>query len=91
MSELKAYQVGDCDVVAAYTPESAVKIMNEMAGNIDGDIFAFSVDDTKLVSDDILDSMKYYDLDEAETVYLERSLRQDIALMTEEQYAYGWE
>lgn len=92
MSELKAYQVGDCDVVAAYTPEGAVEFMNDMAGyNEEGSLFTFDPEDVKLVCEGILDARQYYDLDEGKTVELDTSLREDLALMTEPQYIYGWE
>ena len=92
MSELKAYQVGDCDVVAAYTPEQAIEVLNEVCGYTEDSVFKFSVDeDVTLVNDELLDATMYYDLDEAVYVQLETTMRQDLALMTEPQYIYGWE
>lgn len=93
MSELKAYQVGECDVVAAYTPEQAIEVLREVCGYpIEDDcMFDITIEDVKLVSDGILDARQYYDLDEGKTVDLETSLREDLALLTEPQYFYGWE
>lgn len=92
LQELKAYQVGDCDVVAAYTPEQAIEVLNDVCGYpIAENVFDFTLEDVKLVSDGILDARQYYDLDEGKTVNLETSLREDLALLTEPQYFYGWE
>jgi len=91
MSELKAYQVGDCDVVAAYTPEQAIEVLSVVCGYPHNETFDFTLEEVKLVSDGILDARQFYDLDEAVTINLETSLREDLALMTEPQYIYGWE
>ncbi len=92
MSELKAYQVGDCDIVAAYTPEGAIKVLNLMCGySEDDNAYDLTVEDVKLVSESILDARSYYDLDDAVVVHLETSLREDLAAMTSPQYVYGWE
>lgn len=91
MSELKAYQVGDCDVVAAYTPEQAFEVLNEMAGYTQDGVFSFELNDVKLVDDQVLDATMYYDLDEGKTVHLETTLRQDLLVLTEAGYLYGWE
>lgn len=50
--ELKAYQVGDNDIVAHYTPEQALEFLRRFCGYTD----EFSLDDVELTSDDLLDT-----------------------------------
>ncbi|MEN1620142.1 hypothetical protein AAIG99_31445, partial [Pseudomonas aeruginosa] len=44
--ELKAYQVGDNDIVAAYDPAGAIQVLCKQGGYADDD---FTVDDVELV------------------------------------------
>lgn len=88
MNNLKAYQVGDCDVVAAYDEAGAIRVLEEMCGYTDGE---FSHYDVKLVSSERLDSKQAFDIDEGVMIDLESTLREDIAAMTEPTYCYGWE
>lgn len=85
---LKAYQVGDTDIVAAYSPAGAVDVLCEQAGYPRSD---YTLGDVKLVGRKLLDSMQIFDQDEGKVEQLETSLRQDVAAMTEPAYVYGWE
>ena len=88
MNNLKAYQVGDCDVVAAYDEAGAIKVLEDIRGYPEGE---FSHYDVKLVSTERLDAKKAFDIDEGVMIDLESTLREDIASMTEPAYCYGWE
>ncbi len=80
--ELKAYQVGDNDIVAHYTPEQALEFLRRFCGYTD----EFSLDDVELTSDDLLDTeMHEEDGTPAGT------LRAHLAAATEPCYLHGWE
>lgn len=85
---LKAYQVGDNDIVAAYDVAGAIKVLADMGGYAPGD---FDEDDVALVGDLVLDNTEAYDQDEGKTVALERTLRQELEALTEPAYLRGWE
>ncbi|WAB92014.1 hypothetical protein OSS47_28530 [Pseudomonas citronellolis] len=85
---LKAYQVGDNDIVAAYDPAGAIAVMCEECGYEPED---FTLDEVALVRDEVLDVMQAYDQDEGKVVPLEKSLRQELAELTEPTYMLGWE
>lgn len=81
--ELKAYQVGDNDIVAHYTPEQALDCLRRFCG-YNGD--EFSIDDVELASDDLLDAeMHEEDGTPAGT------LRADLVATNEPCYLHGWE
>ena len=80
--ELKAYQVGDNDIVAHYTPEQALEFFRRFCGS-GGD---FSVDDVELVGNDQLDEpMHEEDGTPAGT------LRVHLSAAPEPCYLHGWE
>lgn len=85
---LKAYQVGDYDIVAAYTPEGAITVLCEQTGWPRED---HAQDKVQLVSDTHLDSLKVFNQDEGKTEKLETSLRQDVEALDAPAYMYGWE
>jgi len=85
---LKAYQVGDNDIVAAYDPAGAIEVMCEECGYVEED---FALDEVVLVRDEVLDVMQAYDQDEGKVVPLEKSLRQELAELTEPAHMVGWE
>jgi hypothetical protein len=85
---LKAYQVGDYDIVAAYTPEGAIEILCENFGYPRED---YTIDEVQLVSDKHLDSLEVFNVDEGKTETLQTSLRQDVAALNAPAYIYGWE
>jgi len=62
---LKAYQVGDNDIVAAYDPAGAIEVMCEECGYVEED---FALDEVVLVRDEVLDVMQAYDQDEGKVV-----------------------
>lgn len=84
---LIAYQVGDYDVVAAYSPEGAIKVLCDFNGYPDDD---FDTSDVEVVPDSLLDTLEAFDQDEGVRVQLDKSLRQEIAELTEPAYVYGW-
>lgn len=86
--QLNAYQVGDNDIVAAYDPAGAAKLLCEFCGY---PLDEFTEDDVELVSDAELDNTKAFDVDENKVVTLEKTLRQELAELTEPAYMYGWE
>lgn len=85
---LKAYQVGDNDIVAAYDEAGAIAVLCEDQGY---DLEDFTLDQVVLVRDEVLDVMQAYDQDEGKVVPLEKSLRQELAELTEPAYMVGWE
>ncbi|MNJ61348.1 hypothetical protein D3C77_571310 [compost metagenome] len=85
---LKAYQVGDYDVVAAYTPLGAIAMLCEHIGE---ELDAYDVDEVALVSDQRLDARKLNDQDLGRTVKLETSLRQDLNALDKPGYLFGWD
>ena len=85
---LKAYQVGDNDIVAAYDEAGAIALLCEYSG-YPGD--EFDLDDVELVSDKVLDSLEVYDQDEGKVIALDKSLRQEVSELTAPAYMYGWE
>jgi hypothetical protein len=86
---LSAYQVGDYDIVAAYTPAGAIALLLEMNGEGMADDYA--EDEVVLVGDKFLDSLEVFNQDEGKTEKLETSLRQDVAALTAPAYMFGWE
>ncbi|QRY79672.1 hypothetical protein JVX91_00735 [Pseudomonas sp. PDNC002] len=87
---LKAYQVGDNDIVAAYNEAGAIKILCLQCGYPEdgGD---WTVEDVQLVSDEILDETICFDQDEGKFITLDKSLRQELAELTGPEYMTGWE
>jgi hypothetical protein len=85
---LKAYQVGDNDIVAAYTPSGAIEVLCEQTDYPRSD---YTLDEVKLVGRKLLDSLEIYDQDEGKVEPLETSLRQDVAALTAPTYMFGWE
>lgn len=88
MATLNAYQVGDYDVVAAFTPEGAIAVLCEQTGE---GLDEYELDDVVLVSDKTLDNLEAFDQDEGRMVRLEMSLRQELTMLTKPTYLYGWE
>lgn len=88
MATLNAYQVGDYDVVAAFTPEGAIAVLCEQTGE---GLDEYELDDVVLVSDKTLDNLEAFDQDEDRMVRLEMSLRQELTMLTKPTYLYGWE
>lgn len=84
---LRAYQVGDNDIVAAYDPAGAIKVLSDFAGYGDD----FDESEVDLVSDKMLDNTEAFDIDEGKTITLEKTLRQELAELTEPAYLHGWE
>lgn len=85
--ELRAYQVGDNDIVAAYDPAGAIQVLEDFT--IGG--YGFDEDDVDLVSDKMLDNTEAFDQDEGKTITLEKTLRQELAERTEPGYLCGLE
>lgn len=85
---LRAYQVGDSDVVAAYDPQGAIAAMCEQTGQA---LDEWELSEVELVSDQHLDALEIYNQDEGVVEKLKTSLRQDLATLTGPAYLYGWE
>lgn len=83
MGEIQCYRVGDCDWVAAYSPEEALEIMREIAGHDD-----FDFEDVDLATDAALD-MPWVDEDDR-TVYV-GCLREYLAESDEPRWLAGTE
>ncbi|MEP9320450.1 hypothetical protein ABKS89_25115 [Pseudomonas sp. LABIM340] len=60
---LKAYQVGDYDIVAAYDEAGAIRVLLDQLGAADNH-YGYTLGDVKLVSDAVLDNRQAYDQDE---------------------------
>lgn len=84
---LTAYQVGDGDVVAAYTPSGAIAVLCAQTG--DG-LDAYCLDDVEVVDARRLDAKKYFDTEIGRTVRSQTSLRQDLRALGKPTYLYGW-
>ncbi|MGX5220294.1 hypothetical protein ACVTMO_16880 [Pseudomonas segetis] len=76
---LKAYQVGESGIVAAYTPDGAIKVICEYNGFPEDE---YSLDEVVLVSDFVLDG-------DSSPFALERSLRQTLSDFREPAYVCG--
>lgn len=85
---LRAYQVGDNDIVAAYDPAGARKVLCEFNGYPEDQ---YEDSEVELVSDKVLDNTEAFDIDEGKTITLEKTLRQELAELTEPAYLHGWE
>ena len=85
---LKAYQVGDNDIVAAFDPADAIKVLCDFSGYPYSE---FDLEDVDLVSDTMLDNIEAYDQDEGITVTLDKTLRLELEQLTEPAYLHGWE
>ncbi|MCU9528372.1 hypothetical protein [Pseudomonas mosselii] len=80
---LKAYQVGDNDIVAHYSPEEAAAFLCAYSGLPKGE---FTAEDVELVTDKFLDApMQEEDGTPAP------SLRADLQAATTPRYLHGWE
>lgn len=88
VSPLRAYQVGDSDVVAAYDPQGAIAAMCEQTGQA---LDEWELSDVKLVGNKRLDALEIYNQDEGVVEKLKTSLRQDLATLTKPAYLFGWE
>lgn len=86
--QIFAYQVGDNDIVAAYDPVGAIKVLSQFNGYPDDE---YEDSDVELVSDKVLDNTEAFDIDEGKTITLEKTLRQELAELTEPAYLHGWE
>ncbi|CAI8799755.1 DUF3006 domain-containing protein [Pseudomonas sp. IT-P74] len=86
--KLKAYQVGDNDIVAAYDPAGAIQVLCDYSGYPHAE---FNLEDVDLVSDAMLDNTEAFDQDEGKSMTLEKSLRQELEELTEPAYLHGWE
>ncbi|MGE8067086.1 hypothetical protein [Pseudomonas sp. NPDC089569] len=85
---LKAYQVGDSDIVAAFSVSGAIAVFCEQSGFPHSD---YTLSDVTRVGRKTLDSLEIFNVDEGKVEPLETSLRQDIRALTEPAYMYGWE
>lgn len=88
VQQLTAYQVGDNDIVAAYDPEGAIEVLSTYCGYAKDE---FTTDDVVLVNDETLDATEAFDQDEGKTIPLDKTLRQELAELTEPAYLHGWE
>lgn len=81
--QLQAYQVGDNDIVAHYSPQEAAAFLCEFGGYPDDE---FTSEDVELVSATFLDAqMRDEEGNECS------SLRTDLNAATEPTYLHGWE
>ncbi|MGQ7956458.1 hypothetical protein ACUTAF_01835 [Pseudomonas sp. SP16.1] len=87
VQRLVAYQVGDNDIVAAYDPAGAIQVLVDFAGYGED----FDESDVEPVSDKVLDATEAFDQDEGKIIPLEKTLRQQLAELTEPAYLHGWE
>lgn len=82
---LKAYQVGDNDIVAAFDPAGAIKALCDFSGYPYSE---FDLEDVDLAHENMLDNKEAFDQDEGKTVTLDKTLRQEFE---EPAYLHGWE
>lgn len=81
--QLVAYQVGDSDIVAHYSPEEAAAFMCEFSGYPEGE---FTVDDVEAVDASLMNApMRDEEGNECPP------LRHDLAAATVPTYLHGWE
>lgn len=86
--QLRAYQVGDSDVVAAYDPQGAIAALCKQTGQA---LDEWELSEVELVNDQRLDALEIYNQDEGVVEKLKTSLRQDLATLTGPAYLFGWE
>ncbi len=87
---LKAYQVGDNDIVAAYDEAGAIEAFYKQCGHPE-DGHGYTLDEVQLVSDRWLDAREVFDTDEGVVVKVDKTLREEMAELTEPAYLCGWE
>lgn len=83
MATLKAFQVGDNDIVAHYSPAEAVAFLCDNCGYSENE---FTVDDVFAVSDSLLD-VEMFDEDDISC----GTLRKALAAAKEPCVLHGWE
>ena len=79
---LKAYQIGANDIVAAYSPEGALAVLIELAGDLD----PLTLIDVVAIEDAELDS-PVVDEDDSPCP----TIRQMLAELCAPAYLFGWE
>lgn len=85
---LKAYQVGDSDIVAAFDPAGAIKVLSDFNGE---PLNEYALTEVALVSDALLDNRKGFNTDDGTIETLDQTLREQMAALTMPTYLYGWE
>ncbi|BGE63882.1 hypothetical protein JET89_15910 [Pseudomonas aeruginosa] len=80
---LKAYQVGDNDIVAAYDQVGAIKVLCIFCSYPDDE---YGLDEVQLVENEVQDATEANDQNEVATVTLEKTLRQELSELTEPAY-----
>lgn len=85
---LRAYQVGDFDVVAAYDPQGAIAALCEQTGQA---LDEWELSEVELVDDKRLDALEVFNKYEGVVEKLKTSLRQDLATLAKPAYLFGWE
>lgn len=86
--QLRAYQVGDQDIVAAYDPAGAIQVLTQFNGEL-ADTYELS--DVTLASDALLDNRLAFEPDDRLYILLDKSLREEMAELSEPAYLHGWE
>lgn len=84
---LQAYQVGDGDVVAAYSPEGAIAVLCAQTGDEPG---VYELDEVELIGGKRLNCKKYFDTELGRVMRTETSLRQDLRALEKPSYLHGW-
>lgn len=80
-TQLKAYQVGENDIVAAYTPEGALEVLVGLAGEV-----GLGTVDVSLIEEEELD-VPVVDEDGNQCP----TIRQMLADLSEPTYLFGWD
>lgn len=86
--KLRAYQVGDYDVVAAYNPQNALEVFALQGGN---GLEMFSLDEVVPLTDTQLDADEVFNQDEGKIERLDETLRQQLARLIKPTYLCGWD
>ena len=84
---LQAYQVGDGDVVAAYSPEGAIAVLCAQTGDEAG---AYELNEVELVGAKRLNGKRYFDTELGRVMRTKTPLLQDLRALEKPSYLYGW-
>lgn len=85
---LRAYQVGGSDVVAAFDPQGAIAALCEQTGQ---DLDEWDISEVVPVENERLDCLEIFNQDDGIYETLKTTLRQDLARLAGPTYMYGWE
>ncbi|TPG89836.1 hypothetical protein EAH72_31145 [Pseudomonas caspiana] len=85
MQTLKAYQVGDLDIVAAYTPEGAAEVLKKRHD------VGYTIAEVQHIRNEFLDLTEMFDKSNGRVETLQTTLREDLSALDGPSYLFGTE